>query len=594
MKHRHLITILLLLFGVVVQAKIDYTEEEMQVMQRYYEMFNQANKEREFYELNKQVKDIMLKKNDRLGYYTFSINEITYEINMHRNSKALKLARKVLEEMKENGDGYFDMIYNTMGTIYEDRGNYKMAKYYNQKAIDLVNPKDTTRLIGAYLGMANLEASVHPDKAIELINRTLSLCKDYPTHYSYAQTMKGLACFFKNDPELFFETLDQYHIFKTEHELQDERNDTIMATVKAVFENKFNDALRLMNNKSYYSENLGYFDMLIQVYRLMGDKDMVIAQQQKKLNAIDSLNANLIYENMNEMNAEMEVNKTQRDAARARQYWLAAVILLLLIAGALLVWRYLTRRRFQKQLLQQNKELEIALLRAEESDRMKTSFIEHVSHEIRTPLNVVTGYAQIITNPDYELEEEERNLMLNDIRRNTMEITDIVNELLEVAQDESKEYYPKENKIAVNDFCRQMMVQAELKNNGRLKMEFRTDLSDDFVFMSNDTALKKVLDQLLSNAIKFTEEGSVTLYVHQSPDHGVVRFIVADTGIGISEEHQDQVFERFYKVNAFKQGFGLGLTMSRKIAILLGGSLELDKTYTQGARFILTLSTTTA
>ena len=74
-----------------------------------------------------------------------------------------------------------------------------------------------------------------------------------------------------------------------------------------------------------------------------------------------------------------------------------------------------------------------------------------------------------------------------------------------------------------------------------------------------------------------------------SPDHGVLRFIVMDTGIGIAEEHREKIFERFFKVDPFMQGFGLGLTMSRKMATLLGGSLELDTTYTQGASFILTL-----
>jgi len=262
---------------------------------------------------------------------------------------------------------------------------------------------------------------------------------------------------------------------------------------------------------------------------------------------------------------------------------------LLLTGLGLTVSRYLTRRRYQKELLKQNKELEIALSRAEESDRMKSLFIEHVSHEIRTPLNIITGYAQIITNPNYDLEEKDRDNMLNAIKVNTMEITDIVNELLDVANDESKEYLTKDDNIAVNAFCRELLDKTETKNNGRLEIKFKTDLSDGYTFKCNKVALEKTIMQLMGNALKFTEQGFVELYVHDSPDHGVIRFIISDTGIGISEQDKDKIFDRFFKADTFKQGFGLGLTISRKAANLLGGSLHYDSTYTKGARFILTL-----
>jgi signal transduction histidine kinase len=257
------------------------------------------------------------------------------------------------------------------------------------------------------------------------------------------------------------------------------------------------------------------------------------------------------------------------------------------IENAIQLNKQLTEK--SEQLSKQNKQLEIALSRAEESDRMKDSFIEHVSHEIRTPLNIITGYAQIITNPEYELDDEERNRMLNDINKNTSKITYIVNELLEIAEDDSKQHYPKNDLIAVNEFCRKIMDYAERINSGRLKMLFNSELTDDFSFYSNRHVLEKVIEQLLNNAIKFTHTGFVELKVHESPDHGVVRFIVTDSGIGIAEENQEHVFDRFFKEDPFKQGFGLGLTMCRKMAILLGGSLFLDKEYKAGARFILTL-----
>ena len=571
------------------QAKEQLTDDERELIKHYYELFNQPNKQKDFYEVNEQVKDIMRRNNDEKGYYTFCINEVTYEINMHRSSKALKIANRILDEMQQNKVGYFDMLYQVMGTLYEERGNYKMARHYMQKAIESVQPNDTVGMIGSYLGIANLESSIHPDIAIGWVEKTLPLCQRYPNHYNYALTLKATAYFFKNSQEDFFRTLDEYNVYKREHNLKDPESDTMLATIKAAFEGEIGKALKMVDHNEFYTENMGRFDMRIQLYRMQDNKDMVIAEQQKKLNAIDSLNANLIYENLNEMNAEMEVTKTQEKAARARNYWLAAVILLLAVVIALLLWRYFTRRKLQKQLMERNKELEIALSRAEESDRMKSSFIEHVSHEIRTPLNVITGFAQIITNPHYEVDQDDRNRMLHDISRNTIEITNIVNELLEVAQEESREHYDRPDTIRINDTCRSILKDMQQYNDRQLIITLNSQLSDDATMLTNKSAFTKILKQLLDNALKFTKEGKIELYVHDTPDHDTVRFIITDTGIGIAKEHQERIFDKFYKVDSFKQGFGLGLTMSRKMAVLLDGSLHLDKEYTGGARFILSL-----
>lgn len=86
-----------------------------------------------------------------------------------------------------------------------------------------------------------------------------------------------------------------------------------------------------------------------------------------------------------------------------------------------------------------------------------------------------------------------------------------------------------------------------------------------------------------------SRRGTGGLFVHESPDHGCIRFIVTDTGVGIPKDQQEKVFERFYKIDSFQQGFGIGLSLSRKIATQLGGSLAIDKNYENGARMVLTL-----
>ena len=143
----------------------------------------------------------------------------------------------------------------------------------------------------------------------------------------------------------------------------------------------------------------------------------------------------------------------------------------------------------------------------------------------------------------------------------------------------------------MNELCEKIISKQDTDHSQKLKLDFITDLTNDVSITTNKDALEKILKQLLDNAVKFTKEGRVELYVHDSPDHGTLRFSITDTGIGIAKEHQDHIFEKFFKADSFKQGFGLGLTVCKKMAILLGGSLYLDTEYTNGARFILSLPT---
>ncbi|MBR1548559.1 MAG: HAMP domain-containing histidine kinase, partial [Prevotella sp.] len=278
-----------------------------------------------------------------------------------------------------------------------------------------------------------------------------------------------------------------------------------------------------------------------------------------------------------------------RQTAREREQWLAVVIGLLLTALCLIVWRHLTRRRYQKQLLRQNKALETALDRAQESDRMKMAFIEQVSHEIRTPLNVVTGFSQVIANPEYQLDEQERRQMLDAINRNTQEITNIVGELLDVAEEESHNYPVSADNVNIDQLCREVMARAETVNNGRLQLSYVNQLAEGYTLLTNRQALTKVLNQLMKNSLKFTQQGSIELKVRERAANGGIEFAVTDTGIGIDAKYSEKIFERFYKVDPFKQGMGLGLTMGRKIATVLGGTLTLDTAWQKGARFLLVL-----
>ena len=562
---------------------------------RYFQLYTEGN-ESIFYDASAKMKDYYLRNNKYDSYYKIALNEILYDTEQGKTYRAIKKCNNLLNEMNARGKRRYHIVYSAMGSIYDMRGNYRMAKKYFQDALNACEPNDTGSLISIYSRIASLQAHREPLKAKEINELFGKMAVKHPQYYKVHTVLKAEIAFYLNDRQLYEEAYRQFQQVNKEHPLLDVYGKDLMTMVKATFDGNYSKALDILQHDSPDFDALDRCDMRIRICELMGDKERAIQEVAKRRDLRDSLNSDMMFESINEINAEMGLQRMKEEAlekekkATKRQNLLLSIALIMVVAAlGLVISRNLMRRHYQKKLMKQNKELEVALSRAEESDRMKDSFIKHVSHEIRTPLNIITGYTQIINNPEYDLTEEERSRMLSDISKNTQMISYIVNELLEVAEDESKQHYSKDDIIAVNEFCRRLIGQAELKNKGRLSLEFISELDEDFTVHSNRRAIEKVLDQLLDNAIKFTDTGYVELKVHDSPDHGVVRFIVQDSGIGISEENHNRIFDRFFKEDVFKQGFGLGLTMSLKMAILLGGSLSLDKDYKAGARFILTI-----
>lgn len=596
MKHRLLLSFLMLFVFSALWAEESQKDTAFTNLYRHYFELYADSDEQAFYEASVKMKEYYLEHNKRDSYYKILLNEILYDTEQGKTYRAIKKANAMLEEMEQKNDKRYDIVYSALGNIYDMRGNYRMANKYYQEAVKACEPNDTGSLISIYSRIASLQAHREPQKAWEVNELFGKMAVKSPEYYKLFTVNKGEIAFYLKDKKRFEEAYKQYQQICQDHPLINSHGKDMMGMARAAFNGDYDTALKILDKESIDFDPLDRCDMRIQVYEMMGHREKALEEVAKRRDLRDSLNSDMLFESINEINSEMGIQRIQdrsrmdRERANKRQkLLLSAIILLLLAALGLVISRSLVRRRYQKKLLKQNKELEIALSRAEESDRMKTSFIEHVSHEIRTPLNVITGFAQIITNPWYNLEEEERNKMISDISTNTIEITNIVNELLEVAEGESKEYYQQNDNININLLCKDVMDRMALVNNGKLQLQYKSLIDDNLVVHSNRIALERILCQLMKNAIKFTQKGSVELRVRERAGHGGIEFSVTDTGIGIPEKDHEKIFERFYKIDPFKQGMGLGLTMSRQIAERLDGSLNIDPTYKKGARFLLVL-----
>ena len=595
MRYRILLTSALLLLFTALMADAPKDTAFAKLYQKYFQLYADTN-EAAFYDASEQLKDYYLKARLKDSYYKVWLNEVLYDTEHGKTYRAIKKCNNMLQEMKEKNDQHYYIVFSALGNIYDIRGNYRMANKYYQQALKDCDPKDTLSLVGIYSRIASLQAHRDPKKAWEVNEQSGKMAKKYPNYYKIYLVLKGEISFYLNDKRNFDKAYQQYVQIRKDNPLLDSYGKDFMAMAYAAFHGDYDSALEILNHESIDFDELDCCDMRIKIYEMMGNHEKALQVVTLRRDLRDSLNSDMLYENINEINAEIgltkmqeEVLRTEKETARRQNIMLLATVLLLLAALGLVISRNLMRRRLQKQLVKQNQELEVALLRAEESDRMKNSFIEHVSHEIRTPLNVITGFTQVITNPKFKLDATERDKMLHDISDNTIKITNIVNELLEVAQEDSRQHYEKNDVVAVNSFCEQMTEDLNNLNKNQIDIRFVTDLTPDYTLKTNRKALRMIVRHLLENALKFTKEGFIELHVSENSEHDMVRFVITDTGIGITPENQDRIFERFFKVDNFKQGFGLGLPISKKIAILLGGTLNLDKTYTEGARFELTL-----
>ena len=250
--------------------------------------------------------------------------------------------------------------------------------------------------------------------------------------------------------------------------------------------------------------------------------------------------------------------------------------LLLLLLIVALVYIVHTRR---KHLI----EMQRAYRRAMESEKMKSAFIQNISHEIRTPLNIISGFAQVIANPELTETIEERQRIAEMMEKNAHHVTALIDEIIGLSLIESTEKMRRDDTMLINKAMREALKRYEKVVNPDIKLLFETSLPDEFTLKTNAGMLARIINSLLENAAKYTKEGHIALRSNRKGD--MLTFTVEDTGSGIPAEEAEHIFERFVKLDSFKEGIGLGLPLSRKLAEQLDGTVTLDTTYTAGARF---------
>lgn len=237
---------------------------------------------------------------------------------------------------------------------------------------------------------------------------------------------------------------------------------------------------------------------------------------------------------------------------------------------------------------------------------MKSEFIRQISHEIRTPLNILSGYSQIITRSDIDIDEGTRMNINQQITENTNRITGLVNKMLEMSDAQSMTVIEKTDTVPAVQIASAAVDASRINDAEHLVFDMQVSPEiESLMFKTNEIAATRALSLVLDNARKFTapaealvQKGLAT--VQADKQHVTLRlqfvdntvfYVVEDTGIGVPAEEADHIFEEFVQLDEYYNGTGIGLTVARSLARRLGGDVVLDTNYTNGARFVMLLPT---
>ena len=522
---------------------------------------------------------------------------------------ALQETQRMLSDAKERNNKLgHAMAYKQIGVIYLNMKQTEPAVDALQHYAELMKDEesDISSLSNIYYRMAKAyDYDEAYDKELQVTNDWKRFLREKVGQrtdpearecYNAWYLAKAAACIglkqFENAREaldsasyhahLINTSLSLHHTYKMQARYYLARGDAANALL-------YTDSVRLVTNEKddHTSEIRAQALMMLdrgseaaEIYqRLYHEKDSVFGRDARQ--------------HLDELNTLFQIDelKTEQQRTKFRYTLIAASSIVLALVVLLIFGRRNTIR--QKKV---NEQLRIANERAIVSSKMKTEFIRNISHEIRTPLNIVSGFTQILTSPDMDLPAGSKRDIQERVTENTDRITKLVDRMLELSDVNNETLIDRNDQTNALNIVSQAIDYSGITlhtrpGNADAAVVFNTldneEVASSVALLTNSRYAVHALAQLLENAVKFTNEGSITLRMTSSGTK--VCFSVEDTGIGIPADQTEHIFEEFVQLNEFADGAGIGLTVARSIAQRMGGNLWLDTDYTQGSRFVLEL-----
>lgn len=532
--------------------------------------------------MNEAVKLQILsdKENNKQGLINSCENLGLIYLVIGRDSAALSAFEKGLSILKELGDrpdyeiqlmSYMPISYLKLGKL--DRAE-EILKYYGSVLHEMENASYTDTnypfrrkkclLYSFYIEL--YVAQQNEEKALEAVGKASS----------YMQANIGA-----DVSSVYNQAMARYYYFIKDYKQALHYVDEVLAI------QSMTDALKLK----------------VDILRMMGRKDEALELNKRLIVQIEQSNIKAFNRQLNQLRVLHDLNEKEKQARELefqrvqlshKQKQLVGVLMLLILLLVLLylLFRYANKTRKLKNdlqyernsLVESSEHLRIAKEKAEEADRMKTSFLANISHEIRTPLNAIVGFSQLLGDAS----AEEREEFIKIISNNSELLLSLVNDVLDLSRLEANAFSLVMVESNIQDCCSNALDSVRHRVAEGVELTFTCP--DEALCLNIDPfRLQQLLVNLLTNAAKFTDAGEINLDFRVDKEKKQVVFSVTDTGIGIPQDKHDCIFNRFEKVDEFKQGTGLGLSICRVIADRFGGTIQVDSSYTGGARFVFVM-----
>lgn len=530
-------------------------------------------------------------------YTDSEVNQEDIYFQIERNyalgmAASLTISETGIEAYK-NASRYFDCLFELIRKLPVEYGAELLFWVNDNIYLSYINSKDDVKTVAFLENMMNI---------LDQYKETSDVKKDVYQNFEYVYSLyylgiahfptvvgykKAYDCLMKSDEMLRKrdDLLSLYFTYTSFYEGTKEYNKTILYQDSIIYLMKNDDAATSLAVLSgAYREQAKCYAALhdykaayerMEEYNVLREK--MINDESKRLRA--------------EMDARYDLNhlelEKERLISRNRQiaFLAISIVLLLSVAWGINQRLHLNKlKRIQKKLVESNEEVLRQSEKAQESEKMKTAFVNSMCHEIRTPLNAINGFSNLLLDDtiDAECKEEFPEL----IQKNTDLLTRLLTDLLEVSTlSSSVDELPMEQ-ADLYSICMQEMDRLKSLDEKK-DIQYCLEIDEGICNISTNVPyLSQTLAHLLNNANKFTEEGRIVLSCHKEGEQMVIK--VTDTGMGIPLEKQEWVFDRFTKLDEFKPGAGLGLYICRLIVSRLGGTIHIDREYTEGTSFVLT------
>lgn len=248
----------------------------------------------------------------------------------------------------------------------------------------------------------------------------------------------------------------------------------------------------------------------------------------------------------------------------------------------------ITEEKLLKEKLQAAEEgklrSEMEKQKAQEADKLKSAFLANMSHEIRTPLNAIVGFSSILAETE---EPDEKEGYLTIINQNSELLLHLITDILDFSKIESGKLDYMLTNVSIKKMCFEQYQIHSQHAPAHISLIYDMDTLPDYILCTDPKRVTQVISNMLSNAFKYTERGSITLAYHMEEEH--LKIEVCDTGIGIEKKNIGSIFQRFVQVDNFKQGIGLGLPICKTIIEALNGQIGVESEFGKGSRFWFTL-----